>query len=394
VRAWLLVFAACGSPPSVEHDAGARAPAPAAPVESAVTEPAPRPELGPIAAGEMISIPTGSLEVGIRPGALGRRASTEADLVAMEIPAFEIDRLPFPNDPNAAPAFLSRNEAEAACASEGKRLCDELEWERACKGDGQNEYPGGAAHFDVEACALDRALCASPFGVLDLGTSAFEWTSSRAPEGLGLEGATVVVRGARATDPGVNHRCGARRALEPAPSRTRVAFRCCRGAAPDLTYPVEEERRVFTVLRDVDDARLQSILRTIPELARYADGFALFDRYAQDEALTRGGVTRENVTWRLEPRPLAWSPVRGELAWVFAGRGGGSSIVAVIHPLVGGGFAHGASFVFSGEAVPIAMAYEPGTPSEILWSACWGCGGENGSVMFRREDASIVVVQR
>jgi hypothetical protein len=385
---------ACGSPPEVDRDAGGGT-APSIEREATPAEEIARPrELAPVMAGEMISIPSGTLSAGIRPGAIGRRASTEADLVPIEIPTFEIDRLPYPNDPAAAPVFLSQPEAEAACATEGKRLCAELEWERACKGDSQDEYPGGASEFDVEACSLDRAACASPFGVLDLGATAFEWTASRAPEGLGLEGATVVVRGARATDPGHGHRCGARRALEPNPSRTQVAFRCCRGPMPELSYPLEEERRVFTVLRDVDDARLQSILRTIPELAPYAADFTLFDRYAQEEVLTRGGVTRENVAWRLEPRPLVWSPVRGEEAWVLAGRGGGSSLIAVIHPLLDGTFAHGASFVFMGEPTPIAIAYEPGTPSEILWSACWGCAGDNGSIAYRREDASIVVVQR
>ena len=30
---------------------------------------------------------------------------------------------------------------------------------------------------------------------------------------------------------------------------------------------------------------------------------------------------------------------------------------------------------------------------ELLWSTCWGCGGEGGAITFR-DDATIVITQR
>ena len=43
-------------------------------------------------------------------------------------------------------AYISRNEAEAACKGSGKRLCTEQEWKTACKGKQPTLYPYGKTH--------------------------------------------------------------------------------------------------------------------------------------------------------------------------------------------------------------------------------------------------------
>ncbi|MFO0588773.1 MAG: SUMF1/EgtB/PvdO family nonheme iron enzyme [Polyangiaceae bacterium] len=43
-------------------------------------------------------------------------------------------------------AYVSRVEAESACAGSRKRLCTRREWQRACKGTMNNTYPYGARH--------------------------------------------------------------------------------------------------------------------------------------------------------------------------------------------------------------------------------------------------------
>jgi hypothetical protein len=45
-----------------------------------------------------------------------------------------------------------------------------------------------------------------------------------------------------------------------------------------------------------------------------------------------------------------------------------------------------------GDIAPIALAYEPHKREGLLWSTCWGCAGEQGSLKLR-EDHHIVIVQ-
>ncbi len=99
-------------------------------------------------ADQMIAIPGGTLLAGSAPEDTRRVHFAENDLVPHEMTPFEMDSLPFPNDPDRA--FLTgvtRDEATRACQDAGKRLCTELEWERACKSAENNRYPTGS-HYD------------------------------------------------------------------------------------------------------------------------------------------------------------------------------------------------------------------------------------------------------
>src|SRR5262245_11964133 len=123
---------------------------------------------------------------------------------------FCVDRYEYPNRRGEYPiAMVAWHEAEALCAEQGKRLCDEAEWTFSCEGEEAMPYPYGYAR-DPEACVVDRpwraynpkALfprempsagieiarlwqavpsgarerCVSPFGVHDLTGNVDEWT--------------------------------------------------------------------------------------------------------------------------------------------------------------------------------------------------------------------------
>ena len=130
----LLLALGCGdeAPASVPDAGPASAPAPEAPI--ATPAPAPRepideaPEAPPLDDGSpVVTIPAGTVLVGSRSGSVGRNATAEADLVAVELPAFSIDRRPYPNDPDRPPMTnVDRRQATQLCEAEGKRLCIDI----------------------------------------------------------------------------------------------------------------------------------------------------------------------------------------------------------------------------------------------------------------------------
>ena len=272
----------------------------------------------------------------------------------------------------------------------GKRLCTELEWERACKGDTVRPYPSGS-EFDAEACSLDPLSCASPLGAVSLGVLAPEWTASDVSRGLGTALRTAVVRGAVATSAVSEHRCGARHAVDPEASGVPVSFRCCRGPTPEVgtVYPTEPERPAFRVHDDIDPEAWRAQLRSIPELAALAEGFVLSTGADAERAATRGGQAVSDLRWTPLEGVLRWSPVRGEELWVFAGRGGGSSAVAAVYPMPDGTFVHGASFVFENEQVSVAVLWDYGSRHEILWTTCAGVPARKDRFDFERTDPSL-----
>lgn len=399
----VLLGLGCGgeaAPPAATVDAGAPAEVttapPAPPARPARPEPPP-PAARPAVvarAGDVVPVAAGTLKVGSRPGVPHRRPSVEADLTPLALPAFDIDRLPYPNDPDREPQLAAtRAEAAQLCEARGRRLCDELEWERACRGDGDDEFATGDA-LDLEACVADPTACPSELGVLDLGIRAPEWTASDADERLARLERTAVVRGGRPDSSLASHRCGARHVKNPAGGGRALAFRCCGGEAPSVSYPDVGVRRLWRDLEDVGAERWREILASVPELAPYAQDFVPYGETAALRALARGGASEEDMQWELTRHPFAWSPSTGEEVWIVSGRGGDVSLLAALYTHPDGSFSHAASFfVREEEPPPFAVLRTRASRGELLWSTCWGCAGESGVVRFA-EDATIVIAQQ
>src|SRR5262249_41241606 len=151
--------------------------------------------------------------------------------------------------------------------------------------------------MDPAACS-DPSACASPLGVLELGIHAPEWTANDAEPALAVLDRTAGVRGARADDEVSLHRCGARQVALPQGARP-TAFRCCGGAAPELSYPDVGQHRNIRDLRE-DEARLRTILASVPELSRFAADFVPYGREDGLRALARGNAT-EVEGWEVAP---------------------------------------------------------------------------------------------
>lgn len=379
-----ILLAACGGDPAGPGDAGtdaavvARAPS-SVPTESVTPSASPRVP----STGARVAIPAGTVLAGSRPGTPFRRPQVEADLAPIEVPAFEIDRVVGHAEGRADPARVSLEAAVAECSARGARVCDELEWERACEGDAHVSLP--SADQDYAACAAHPEACVGAMGVVAQGVQAPEWARS---------GERWVLRGAREDQEAPFHRCDARTVLDETEGR-EGAVRCCRGPAPTLSYPTPARGGLpFTAL-DVDLETLRAAMRSTPELAPFADAFVPFDVEGAGRAYTRADlVLDDTLRARLAAGPLVWSPAPGERAWLFAGTSGESTLIAVLYPLDGppGAVVHGASFVFR-EEVPVALTPVPQQRASVTWSTAVGRAGENGVVRLDEDGVIRIVAQ-
>ncbi|MCC7536674.1 MAG: SUMF1/EgtB/PvdO family nonheme iron enzyme, partial [Deltaproteobacteria bacterium] len=390
----------------VTRDAGSEV-ARAQPRVPVIVAPPQRPRVAPVAghdraptAGEIVRIPAGAFVLGSEPGTEMRNASLEPEPRTAEVTAFDIDRLPYPNDPALAPMTgVSQARAAELCAERGRRLCTEVEWERACKGPSGQDLFSGGAHLDLAACAQDPTRCASGFGVLSMGVGLREWSSSVLERPAGERERRFVIRGAEAEAPLGRHRCAARMVEEPGTAGPPIGFRCCGGEPNAATVGYEPARPRFTVMRDLPPARIEQILSGIPEIAPHARRFQLHRREEVGLVLRRGNRGSAPEGWTLVVEPVLWSPITGEAILVITGRGEHSSFIVALWIERGEpgreGFVarHAASMVFLDDDRAAVLAYSPQSPRELLWSMCWGCGGDGGAVSYR-DDSTVIVVAR
>lgn len=195
----------------------------------------------------MVWIPAGTLRAGTPVDRIPRVPDEELPGTPIEMGGFYIDQLPWPNETGAIPTTnVTRDEAAALCASKGKRLCTELEWERACKGENNTAYEYGDA-YRASACGTgvsseeaarrptgEHAQCKSSFGVADMHGVVWEWTDGPWARGH-KESALGVLRGGNAVAGELVGRCANAIGRAPAKKSTTMGLRCCAGAKNEQT---------------------------------------------------------------------------------------------------------------------------------------------------------------
>jgi sulfatase modifying factor 1 len=211
-------------------------------VPSAVAPGAPR-------AG-MAWIPTGVLHAGSALDDVPRVAESELPGVDVPTGGFYIDVLPWPNEAGAIPTTnVTRDEARRLCQAKQKRLCSELEWERACKGPQSQRYEYGLS-YDPTVCGAgfsadttarrpsgDKAACKSAFGVREMHGGAWEWTDSSWRRGTNRGLASQ--RGGNDPAGELVTRCAYARPAPPGEGSPSVGFRCCAGPRNDAEVDLE-----------------------------------------------------------------------------------------------------------------------------------------------------------
>jgi formylglycine-generating enzyme len=199
----------------------------------------------------MVWIPPGSFVAGTPSDRTPRISDEEMPGTLVALHGFYIDLYPYPNEPGAIPTTnVSRVESAQHCEQDNKRLCSELEWERACKGPDSFTYEYGDK-FRSETCGSgasglllasgSHVACRSPFNVFDMHGSVFEWTDS--PWGRGDPRPFTSVRGGAGNPGDVVGRCANGLPRNPDVKRPDIGFRCCAGERNDAEVSLEISRR-------------------------------------------------------------------------------------------------------------------------------------------------------
>jgi hypothetical protein len=198
----------------------------------------------------MVWIARGALVAGTPPDLLPRVAESEMQGQQVILEGFFIDVFAYPNEEAAIPLTnVSLSEARSLCAERGKRLCSELEWERACKGPNNTVYEYGD-RYRPEVCGTGqdakllpsglRYGCRSEFGVRDLHGSVWEWTDS--PWARGGTPDQIAIRGGNATSGEVVGRCANGEASSSNFKSPSLGFRCCQGERNTAEVVLHVER--------------------------------------------------------------------------------------------------------------------------------------------------------
>jgi len=260
----------------------------------------------------MIWIEPGPLVAGTPPGQLPRLADQEMPGEQVILKGFYIDIYPYPNEEGAIPLTnVSRDGAIKLCAEQDKRLCGELEWERACKGPSNTTFEYGA-QYHADRCGTGneptlkpsglRVACRSEFGVRDMHGGAYEWTASA--WGRGTEAGFFAVRGGNGSNGELTGRCAN---AEPKPaslSAPSIGFRCCSGPPNGVEVVLDVRRGPKLEAKGVVDKDLaRTLLAALPKDA--------------ESHLRRFGEPRVEMFW-------IWRPIANEdlhVARICAGLG-------------------------------------------------------------------------
>lgn len=235
------------------------------PWATATQGPSPRPGMAWIPAGELLA--------GTPPGREPRVADVEMSGQPVALTGFWIDEYLHPNEAGALPTTgVTRDQARELCAGEKKRLCSELELERACKGPDNSTHPFGEVYRGSSCGTVTRrpgavpngffASCRSGFGVQDPVGNAWSWTSSE--WGRGSEPGWIAIRGGGGGPGELVARCAHADRAKPDALRPDLGVRCCDGPENLARVVLDVERGDGLVLHHDDGVAERALEALLP----------------------------------------------------------------------------------------------------------------------------------
>ncbi|APR99552.1 hypothetical protein [Pajaroellobacter abortibovis] len=336
--------------------------------------------------------------LGAMPGEDGWNPAQDALPQLVSLSDYEIDALPYPNDP-ALPfsTRVSKQEAEQLCAERRARLCTEAEWENACRGPGDQSYISGA--FWDPNCTRTPFACASGYGVYAMGVIQ-EWkTALEGEKGSGV-GPREVEKLAQRGEGSFNdeegkvklpfsmHRCAAHWTHD---TNRGAGFRCCRGKPNEVVMKWPVLHPPFRRLK-MEKSAVAAILKSFPEVASFATDVRFFEASDVRSILAtrpRDTVVPAGLVFTADP--LLWNPELGVDVLIIVGKSKAGAFIVALYVLGEEHYKLASSFLFRNDMTPVVLAYYPKRRRNLRWvSACWGCWGESGNVRLGEGHRPII----
>ena len=186
--------------------------------------PAPKVQVAPVAVcpSDMVEVPGGEFAFDTGFG----------DRQTRSVTGFCIDRYEFPGRAGGMPQRnVTWMEATRLCRDRGRRLCTPLEWQRACRGPNDFDFPYGGRYLK-DGCRSEvpnqgpeasgaRATCKSGFGVHDMSGNVAEWLADPNHPGV------CEIAGGSYASGRFETRCAYRDQKPRSFRGATVGFRCC-----------------------------------------------------------------------------------------------------------------------------------------------------------------------
>ncbi len=249
-------------------------------------------------------IPPGELIAGTPVHQLPRIADEELPGLRVPMHGFFIDLYSYPGEPGAiAHTGSTQAEAEELCEQQDKRLCTELEWERACKGPDNLVYEYGN-RYQADICATGttdslapngvNTRCVSGFGVRDMHGGAWNWTAS--DWGRGSKKARVTVRGGSGLHGELIGRCANARAVHPGKREGAMGVRCCAGEPNTAQVELSVKRGAELRFRPHDPVVAAALAAMVPEtITKAVEGFPATAQFAVERLWMWRPIGNEEV---------------------------------------------------------------------------------------------------
>jgi sulfatase modifying factor 1 len=271
----------------------------------------------------MVWVPKGTLIVGTPLDKTPRVADAEMAGEQVVMGGFYIDVYPYPDEAGAIPKTnLTRDEAARLCTDQGKRLCSEIELERACKGTDNTTYPYGN-DYRASACGTGpkrsvapngfNSACVSAFGVNDTHGSVWVWTSN--DWGRGTEG-LVALRGGNGPFGEIVGRCANGRGEKPQARLADVGARCCAGPENTFQITLSVDRGEPLQFRVKDKQMVKTFADAIHAMPALVEG-AFADDGTQSGEPGKAGVLEPKAF--VVERTWTWHPIGNEELLIGAG---------------------------------------------------------------------------